>query len=460
MAAWQDLASELIMEIMEYLDDFNSISLTSRHLHIIAERFMYRSVDLRGVPQSAEHHHDVLSLRMRRFLRTLVQRPELGTRVRYLTVGDGVWCDRDYEFYTPHGDVNENKPEQFADWAGWDREYVDLISKIAPIVDMSLGCILDFDVSSAALLLLSLHYLPRLHLLELPRDARLMQTLGHVMCGLIPGGVPSGLKSLQVLDAYDSEVVDAVQHPEDQIACQYVEPILSIPNLEYCCLSNIVEPKPDIYVPRAASSVQHLELRHCNIESTSLQALILAPKELKSFTYVVSRDTVPIPQRSELDCSLLSMTLRFHAASLTTLIIRDTANTHNLDASGLIGSLREFPVLQHVKLCAELLLAPPLRAPSRTSSPYATYNPLGDLLPPSLVTLELWLSHRFDIPKFIRSTGCPQAWREAKTRLPACEEFTLHYVPQNAPPLIKLVTSTFAHVGITLSLPVSQPLLL
>lgn len=93
MAGWQDLATELIIQIVSFLDQQSlaSTSIVSRLLHAASEPHIYASLALGAFeetdlyrPSRRAKNGDV----MRHLIRTFVRRPQLCGLVRSLKIGD------------------------------------------------------------------------------------------------------------------------------------------------------------------------------------------------------------------------------------------------------------------------------------------------------------------------------------------------------------------------------------
>lgn len=108
--------------------------------------------------------------------------------------------------------------------------------------------------------------------------------------------------------------------------------------------------------------------------------------------------------------------VRVHSATLTSLNI--VADDDFWDANGIFESFQSFHMLQHLHIPARAIFGPKTDS---TSSP----NPLGPLLPLTLIDLELRLGRSWDVRHFMDVTGCPYSWQTEKANFPNLKRFVL-----------------------------------
>lgn len=163
-----------------------------------------------------------------------------------------------------------------------------------------------------------------------------------------------------------------------------------------------------ILAPKS-SSVTRLNLVMSVVSCSLLGRLLTLPAALESFRYVVGSCTVGtepfLPSR-------FLPGLLTQARSLKELIV-DTQYADNFDGDEpLLGSLTQFCVLERLALPVSMLLQP-----GQLSA--RAQNPLDELLPSSLVTLELDLDNRWSggLTQFLHVTGIPQTLPASARRL-------------------------------------------
>lgn len=196
----------------------------------------------------------------------------------------------------------------------------------------------------------------------------------------------------------------------------------------------------DYSIPPRSLSLRGIDLVDSNIDPAAVRDITLLPKALEMFTYTWDNSGWGIEDR--LDCSLLFEGIKAQAESLTSLNISTSISHrhHQPTIDAPIGALRDFSTLKHVTLFAGVLLSSPLRS----SAP----SPLAELLPPTLVTLDISLGDPWDLRLSMAVTGCPYTWTETRRSFKSLETFCIHCDERV---FIELILA-FRNAGITISM--------
>lgn len=454
MAVWSDLATELVIEVLSHLDDWRDTCLASRQLRDISEVLLYRDVDLSA--SRKEEGLDAETGRLRQFLCTIVRRPDLGRHVRTLTVDAGAMselCDiHSFRSVSEKGEGEGEGEAALLDHASQESENdLLLLLSITKRLGLSPKLLQTPSTSLPALVLVAFHHLPRLQSFHCPKPSCISSGLCAAIAGIIPGPLPIALQSLEELDiSYPRRMSRKNWCPSE-----VVTPILTLPKLKTCRLYDVEGYLPATWQKRInGSAIQNLELIHSHIDSSLLQSLILTARKLETFKYTdIGESHYQVPEQHILQCSVLQSALHAHASTLTSLEIRASGNRNGIrvNGNGCIGSLREFPVLRHIKLYAEVLFGSPLPLGPAMNNPPPQ---LGSLLPPSLVTLDLWLGDRFTIVDLVAATGLPYSLKQTKELLPMFQTLSIHgaFSPLMSRAAMDAVRE-FRGVGIVMVLP-------
>lgn len=106
MAAWQYLPAEIALHIFQYLSDtctLHNASLVSRQFHALVEPQLYGDVEIhpsgdhKYKPYDKDNNEDT-RLTLRRFVRTIAGRPELGLHVKKLRLTSCLDLMDDYDY--------------------------------------------------------------------------------------------------------------------------------------------------------------------------------------------------------------------------------------------------------------------------------------------------------------------------------------------------------------------------
>lgn len=168
----------------------------------------------------------------------------------------------------------------------------------------------------------------------------------------------------------------------------------------------------------------HLSFEHSAMDCNVLNRILELPRRLASFHYDMGGPTVGF---SEFIPSAFYRGLCVQAGSLVELFITDTTNSGDFDDEdgSVLGSLRAFTALTHVRMHAQLLLGR-LPAPQiETEARAPRSSPLDALLPPLLITLELELGREYSLQQFIAITGVPNTLTRTSRQLPSLRRFHL-----------------------------------
>lgn len=444
MAGWQDLATELIIQIVSFLDQQSlaSTSIVSHLLHAASEPHLYASLALGAFketdmypPSRRAKNCDVV----RHLIRTLVRRPQLCGLVRNLKIGDwkssGDHSPESHE--TLLNELNSPVPdaeaaERFLGSKSHDEcAELALVIKAAKGVGMSVGWIYNHDEPFWGLLILIFHQLPRLHTLSFTElgSAKLVSDLTR---GLISGGIPKCIPTIATF-ALLPAVQHIFPHREDHNDVLFGL-ALSLPNLTSICISGvrITSPEHTSIRRKPTGSVRHVEFRRCRyISSTPIKQLsefLRIASELESFAFVeedVAKQSAS-DRHEFIYCDELGAALAAHITSLSSLYI--SCGVHGdgrlapITVKNSIGSLQNFTVLKHVRIRADMLIG------DRRPLFLAGFR-LSGILPSSLVTLHIIITEKWSLRHFINVTGCPEYWDQESLYFPALESFTIQHLP-------------------------------
>lgn len=229
MAIWKDIPTEIVLYILRHLllYDTHSISLVSHQLRSYAEPLLYRSVELNASDVGPNNcHGEDPHVYVRRFTRTIVNRPKLGAHVRdlklmrvwdvvedYDAMEDCTNCSTSIDV-SGEGEEHEALVEATAELArvGVD-DYAlanvqqDLRTIVRATEAKGLPNGLLFKGGYRGMAIVLLHHLPSLKKLEMT-GLRDLETIALSCFGLVEGSVPVGLLSLKELTMiYDDQEV-------------------------------------------------------------------------------------------------------------------------------------------------------------------------------------------------------------------------------------------------------------
>jgi len=481
MAGLHDLRPELILDICLYLSgkDVWNLCFVSRYLLVIAERLLYHSPCLKNEFSDYDSLPLIFPV-LRRFACQVIKHPEYARLVRHLTLELlGGECDTISGPDVLNGECEAAEVDRFLDMQSAD-ERQDLEVVMAALAEKNIPNALIVKTEWMGEVVALLHYLPNLR--SLTFDASTIGPLAHAAMGRVAGGVPAGLLSLMHLDLRYATVHAALLGGERTGFCSdAIVPFMHLPNLTTLSVDdfggNIIwrtiniagwnalmnendaddaddaddaqevdaavaaaaaaavaePPEFQSAVPLEAaliqpgcSSITNLSFTSSFAGSRLLNSILTLPRALEKFEYQLGPSDVPAPPFMTVD---LLPGLRLHKNTLThlTLSDRDAAGRSFARAGIMIGSLTEFTALTHLHLPLMLLIGRPLinmntEMPAR--SPLT--DPIGPLLPSSLVSFKLDLMEHYILELCMTTTGFPDSWLRSKRRLQNLESFTVY----------------------------------
>lgn len=418
------LPLELLVEIFTSLDNATAANmlLTCRAVYGLCQQMWYRSVDLAASPETCASE-----VRLSRFLRTVLRQPELGTLVHELAIGRANRVLESIE--NPDDEFDTLAERNFLETIHPDNGDESLITATFPRLVPANTPIFRDDFLYSPELFRLLELLPHLRTLRVVEGATIRDTLTFAALGMLPSGLPAGLRDIISLHVkFGAARIDEPDH----FTAQDILPVFSLPSLRSLTVEKLVDKGPDwrweTFIEEklwdhGMSSITHLSLESCDIAPPLLSTLLVLPKELHSLRYSM----VPDPHhRHGFDWDSFSAAIYTHSGTLTTLDVSSlTTHDYSSEAGPTVGtleSLRDFSVLQHVRLPARALLGP-----ARDNSNTDSHHPqaLSLLLPASLITLELRLNWPWDLRYFMDRTSCPELWWNEKVNLPHLTSFVV-----------------------------------
>lgn len=415
MAGWQDLAVEIIADVLQHLDtsDYLSTSLVSFQFRSITDRFLYHSVTLKSsksCPGALYHSPQYC------FLRTLSNRPYLRSLVRGLTLGpfkDVIAPDADEckELRTMLQHIEK-------------RHYLAFGS---PIMERVKDCraMLEADAEfgregGGLANFQSIDYFLQLIILQIPRlESLIIPTYSFVPMCVLEG---SGLKPAY-MDTMRSLEVSKVHS-----AFPALLPLLSSSTLRTAKFADITllsgalpqlqKELTQLSAQYAPFRVTRLALNPAGMPEMPWVQFFQLFERLEAFTFVIRA-------QGYFEAAELASGLALHKSSLSSIEIR-VDPTWSTSVSESLGSFASYPLLTSLKTEARMLLGSLYDAPD--APPCG--NTLEPLLPYSLKRLELTLVNSWELEAFPGVSGIPAGWR-GKAALPNLGTFILHGVGAN-----------------------------
>lgn len=422
------LPLELIIEIFSNLDNDSAANalLACRAVYDLCQHTWYRSVDLsvsctRIAPEKISAQ----------FLRTISRRPELGKLVRELAVGctnriPGISVVRTIQRGAPTAEtkflntIEEDGSDESLTMVPFPRLMLPDVPIFRPVLEYS------------GELYRLLELLPNLRTFDLLEGGFMRDSLTFAALGLTTNGIPAGLRDLHTLHLhFGRSSPSELKH----FSGQDIVPLFSLPALRSLTVERLVDCGPtrrwegfikEKLRDQGMSPINHLALVECDIAPSLLSAILVLPRELHTLQY----DMVPDPRQLHgFDWDAFSAAIYTHSATLTMLNVSnlslDEFSTESGSIVGVLQSLRDFAVLQHLRLPARALLGP-VRDESSLDCCYPlSFSPL---LPTSLITLDLRLNWPWDLRSFMERTSCPELWWIEKANLPNLTQFVLRRV--------------------------------
>lgn len=288
-----------------------------------------------------------------------------------------------------------------------------------------------------------------------------MKLLAFSSLGFTKGNIPLGLLSITRLE------VQSMCYPNLDLL--NIMPFVGLPNLHHIHLHGFIgesslhepistlweedqesliisdDPKKNfanihelshVKFPRN-SPVENLSFEHSQIHGNVLGQIVNSCDKLERLYTTIGTE------RFNKLCSIehAMPSLRVHAHCLTELIIMDEGHVDD-DDRPVLGSLKEFTCLSHLKIPIFVLLGPPPRV---TKSHYARLcaNPIDDLLPSSLVILELELCRWF-LVHALYAMHLPWAWPTTQLHLPSLTTFQIVHSGSQS---LSQIEAALGHLG-------------
>lgn len=173
-------------------------------------------------------------------------------------------------------------------------------------------------------------------------------------------------------------------------------------------------------LPPKSSTIKHINLVKSLVSCSVLSRVLRLPIALESFRYEVSGPSVGYWPFVAAD---LLPGLLLQANSLRELKITTQEAEDLGEDEPVIGSLSGLQVLERLALPALVLLGSP--PDSLDSNRVVRRNPLDDLLPPRLVTLELYLEGAWDLAQLLNVTGLPKNLSQTSQRIPSLRKIVV-----------------------------------
>ena len=420
MAKWHDLPSELIYEALCYLDQpqILCVCFVSRFLLAIAEPLLYRNPDLTRRLSNGE---GPAFFELRGFARQIISRPRFAPMVCNLKI---VSPDEDLYDVRPPSVFNGHHDAADVDClCKTDAEREDLGVVIAAMSEEGIPNALVVDGGWWGEVVALLHHLPQLLSLSIS-GSNAVRLLTYAATGKLVGGVPIGLRTISHLQLV---YASATYWPDQStLSSAVVIPFMHLSNLRTFSVhqfgGNLARGYGvwDKIIQRGTSSITDLRFVSSNVGSRLLNSILTLPRRLKKFEYVIRADAAIAPSFTP---SELVPGLHLHSHSLTHLAFSADSAGEVFAAHGvMIGSLSEFTSLTYLRLPLLMLLGHPQEG---VELEMATMDPIGSLLPPSLVRLELEL-RVWPFKEFMLVTGYPDSWLRSRRRFQSLEHFVVH----------------------------------
>ena len=439
MAKWHDLPSELIYEALCYLNQpqILRVCFVSRFLLAIAEPLLYRNPDLtRGLSNG----EGPAFFELRGFARQIISRPRFAPMVcnlKIVSIEDELYEVRPPSVFNGHCDAADvDRLCAIQTYA--ERE--DLKVVMAAMAEEGIPNALVVDGSWLGEVVALLHHLPQLRSLSISGSNE-VRLLTYAAMGKLVGGVPIGLRTISHLqlmyltttyrpdrEAFGSDVVIPFMHLSNLrtfSVCQFGGNLVpdglgGLDDEQPGGFNSALPPDSEI-IRRGASSITDLHFVFSHVGSRLLNSLLTLPRRLKKFEYVISGLDIAAPPFTP---SELVPGLHLHRHSLTHLTFSDDFFFGELFATNgvTIGSLSEFTSLTYLQIPLLMLLGHPQEG---VELEMAIMDPIGPLLPPSLVHLELKLRD-WPFKEFMLVTGYPDSWLRSRRRFQYLEHFVVH----------------------------------
>ncbi|KAF8309986.1 hypothetical protein DL93DRAFT_2230554 [Clavulina sp. PMI_390] len=444
----------------------------SRRFHSIAKPLLYRDIRLQGPPPPERKGRIPYFLSLLRFTRAIVLEPRMGKCVRRLSANSlgSSYGDFDFSVARRKQLVDEQEIQKALSGDDVARPDLSIIIDALPALGLSNGLVLHG--SSDGIFIILLHLLPKLQVLNIEAQSDIV-FLAYSCFGGFGGRIPDSLQSISELslDARSNKYYAGVLEIDE------FAPFMSLPSLRTMTVrkihgedlerhqwlqfdalqSNSLPQSPSntstaLFPPvfpeiRAeysllarSSPITSLHLKSCAASCQNLSKILMLPMRLERFEYEVGDFDDQRVCPSDFLPGLLSQ-----ASSLKELVITTEVYKHDwTDDEPFIGSLSNMHALRILRVPLPIIFERveeledhhneetddrdddgardkegwPHRLPARFLAPTDTRNPLDDLLPPNLTSLELGMGH-FSFAKFIKRTGIPQSLTSTRHSVPS-----------------------------------------
>jgi hypothetical protein len=300
-----------------------------RLFNAIATRVLYRRVTI--------HSNN----RLHQFSRSVMSRPILGERVRYLSVLINL---------TEHICLNNHDSPFFA----------------AEAVSRGLSPHSRQTMRAVDMLGLLLFYLPALGTLDTNSLPSFSTITGEIFDA---SPLPSGLQSVQYLHFSSHHMM----------RLEFIKPYLILPALDTLSVYSLRERLPRLDILPSSSNVKHIKLYSCDMSTYNLIALLRSSRSLR--TFVTHLEHIAF----DFDAPSFGDALR--ECTLTTLEHLDLIYPYETHA---VGPLCDFVHLTHVGVSLSILLGIPSGDTIRSLA-----RQLSEILPKSLVSLDVWIDRHW-----------------------------------------------------------------
>lgn len=462
MADWNDLPNELTTIILRFFAfakeglnrrDAVSVMLVSYRFRSIMEPLAYASVHL-SCSRRRGLKRDIPYARLLLFTRTIISRPCLGSLVKDLFIRCDGKPSRTLEEVIEEGvrECNDHVSDEEAGTIlaalpdAW-RDDMNILASAAVQKGFASGLVLRGGCPG--LLILLLHLLPSL--VSFSADCtHEFAAVTFAACGYVQGGIPAGLRSITSINislalSYKTDATLNVVLPfmflpsVTEVSCHQVvgcgesdlflvSPIVSSADDSGDQVRTTTRSTPDLLskkdrmtIASKGSPVTHMSFSDSVIENATLGLMLTFPRQLESLRYSIHTEVYEpafVP-------GLLHKGLCSQKDSLIELSIT-CESWWNCDTGGdwFLGSLSDFGCLKYLQLPAAALITLN-ESPSVTTK--ACRNPLDDLLPSSLVTVELDIGRiAFSdtaLGNFLTITGLPYTLSLTSQYLPKLRTF-------------------------------------
>ncbi|KAF8309977.1 hypothetical protein DL93DRAFT_2084921, partial [Clavulina sp. PMI_390] len=418
------------------------------------------------------------SPRLLQFTRVVINNPSFGKHVRRFSTSS-LGCE--YKDFAAALDLwntsfDEKEVEDAISHRGASRSDLVTIFETLPGLGLRNGLLLHGGNDGVFIVLL--HLLPKLRTLEIEVEEPSIRRIAYACFGVFGGRVPISLQSiveLSISSEGDPEIDGGFETEE-------VVPFMTLPSLRTFTMHNFSGSEPrhlQIGVPRKhtpstspnhghstalspcfdkmstgytlfakSGSITHLSFRSAVVSCDLLNRILALPIRLERFEFEFGDYD---PNYGGFCASKFLPGLMSHSSSLKELIITCELPYFEWEEhDALIGSLSGMVALETLRIPSQILLASDEEAQNDSeiddddddnnndddeadgwhlrlsdNTPNSTpHNPLDDLLPPNIHSLELDIGAS-SFAKFVKSTGFPQSLAFTRHRIPPLTSFVV-----------------------------------